>query len=58
MNTIKIDLNELDKQIDIVNESNIDTDAKEGLHNLLGTIMDLADEYELDDSVEFVMVVK
>ena len=37
---LDIDLKELKKQINAVNESNVPIDIKEGVHNLLGAIRD------------------
>jgi len=40
LKTLTIDLDELKKQIHALCNSNIATDEKEGLHNLLGSIYD------------------
>jgi hypothetical protein len=40
--TLMIDVIELKKQIDAINSAPLDIDIKEGVHSLLGTILDKA----------------
>jgi len=57
-NIINFDLELLSKQQDAINESNLDKDNKEGLNNLISTILDIAKDNNQKGNVEFVMVLK
>lgn len=57
-NEIVIDLDELSKQQDAIINSNIDESNKEGLLNLISTILDLAEDYSQKEKVAMVMVIE
>ena len=53
MEIFKVDLKLLEKQIKAVLESNIQEDLKEGIHNLLGDILDYTEENKTITLEEF-----
>ena len=55
MNVITLDYKELEKQQRAIIKSDIDKTAKEGLNNLISTVLSMAEHYETEDEIEFVM---
>jgi hypothetical protein len=57
-NSIVIDIDLLENQLDAIGESELPEDIKEGLSNMFGTIIDMADDYDIrrkgHKNIEFV----